>query len=172
MEIFQTYETTIFSRDLDLGATVLVIPARSLRGGITPNLHFAAESLFAAQLDPYGSERSYIDPQQFASMLSQPMAARDAAETLAFASYVLTARIIPFESSPLGAESLASIAASSVKAGTVTLGATVGYIAAGSTPFLLITVPLGIILCGASVSFARWMEDNRNIIWKRLSGLR
>jgi hypothetical protein len=89
-----------------------------------------------------------------------------------FAEYVSYARVIPFEQSPLGAESLAAIAANAVKGGTVTIGATIGFIAAGPTSLLLITVPAGIILCGAAVSFSKWIEENRSVIWSKLLGVR
>jgi hypothetical protein len=171
MDFIQTYETTITSPDNRLSATVLVIPARSFR--LAPldrkdSLELVANILFNAKLHD-GTTVPYIDIQQFVKVFRSGESRDHEDEALQFATYVANARIIPFESSPLGAEALASIAAASVKAGPVTLGATVGFIAAGPTPFLLITVPLGIILCGASVSFAKWMVENRNAIWDRLA---
>lgn len=74
----------------------------------------------------------------------------------AFAEYLISARIIPFEQSPLSAESLGNIAASTSVTG---VGAVVGYLIAGPTPLLLITVPAGIIICGAAAGVARGLED-------------
>ena len=166
MEILQTYETTLTSADGRYSLTVLVIPARSY--GSLENTEFALKEvsgyLFGTKMiTPFPA----VHPEMMMGVLTAPNIPPDRNLQL-FASYVTFARIIPFEQSPLGAESLASIAVSSLKAGTIGLGATVGYVAAGPTPFLLITVPLGIVLCGASVSFAKWLEENRKFIWNKL----
>lgn len=174
MEFLQTYETTVASPESGLSATVLVIPARSFR--LEPlddkyTLDRVAATLFNAKVNDY-SGGPYIDVPQFAAQIfGKPDSPDQEQQALQFATYVACARIIPFESSPLGPESLASIAAGAVKGGEVGLGAAVGFIVAGPTPFLLITVPLGIIVCGASVSFAKWMVENRDRIWNKLTGL-
>ena len=169
MTFVQTYETTVSDPKSGLSASILVIPARSF--GMGPldgefRLQWVAQSLFGGVVE---RTAPYIEPYDFANLIgSQIPYSNVDDQLLEFSTYVANARIIPFESSPLGAESLSGISAAA-KAGTVSLGATIGYIAAGPTPFLLITVPLGIILCGASVSFAKWMEENRNTIWAKLS---
>ncbi len=176
LELLQTYETTIIDSSDYLSATFFVIPARSLRSdGHNPYDLQGVAAFLSAEVR---HETTFIDPNEFVQVLvpkhriesespGQPIN-RPNHMDLAFANYVANARVVPFERSPLGAESLSSIAASSVKAGTITLGATVGYLSAGPTPFLLVAVPLGIVLCGASVSMAKWLEENRNRIWNRL----
>jgi hypothetical protein len=171
MDILQTYETTISSDSGTYSLTALVIPARTY-GHLAPNgfsLHEVGEYLFEGKVEEIGRTHQ-IPMDRFVAMLAsrQHDGPYPSDELLLFANYAATARIIPFEQSPLGADSLASIATSSVKAGTITLGATVGFLSAGPTPFLPITVPLGIVLCGASVSFAKWLEENRKPIWNRL----
>lgn len=131
-------------------------------------LQWVAQNLFEVTLQ---KTAPYIEPYDFANVIgSQPPNSYVIDELLEFSTYVANARVVPFEGSPLGAESLSSIAAAA-KAGAVGLGATIGYMAAGPTPLLLITVPLGIVLCGASISFAKWLDQNRNKIWNKLSGL-
>ena len=171
MDILQTYETTIASPNAGLSATIFVIPARSFRMGQLDGefkLQWVAQTLFEVTLE---RTAAYIEPYDFANVIgAQPLYSNVHDDLLEFSTYVANARVVPFESSPPGAESLSGIAAAA-KAGAVGLGATIGYMAAGPTPFLLITVPLGIVLCGASISFAKWMEQNRNKIWNKLSGL-
>jgi hypothetical protein len=65
---------------------------------------------------------------------------------LEFAKALVEEPLVPFEQSPLGAVSLAGIA----RAGAVATGTYVGFIVAGSSPLLLITVPAGMIICGAA----------------------
>jgi hypothetical protein len=180
VKLTQTYQTTIADEENGHSATVWVIPARSLDRevqellGYGDRLHRVAETFFDAHVE-YGAALPYITPAHLALVLGEPVLITNesivkGSKGLAeFCTQLAYARIIPFESSPLGAESLATLAANSVKAGTVTLGATVGFIAAGKTPLLLITVPLGIVLCGASVSFAKWIEENRTKVWSKMS---
>lgn len=166
MEVLQTYETTVRDTKGRLGFSVFVIPARCSRfrdlGDPNPVWWAVAETL-GYKFDP--KEPAEIQSLVYLILQGSYGAADD---LLPFSTYVAYARIIPFETSPLGAESLATIASSSAKARTVAMGATVGYFAAGTTPLLLITVPLGIVLCGAAVSFAKWLDENREIIWRKL----
>jgi hypothetical protein len=168
MEIVQTYETTIGDSTGMFSLSVLVIPARAYQTVPPDQVKGFAGFLFESE-NKGGIKWLEPAPQVRPDMLLDVIGGNtDAEEARFFASYAACARVIPFEQSPLGAESLASIAVSSVKAGTIGLGATVGFLAAGQTPFLLITVPLGIVLCGVSVSFAKWLEENRTRIWDKL----
>lgn len=74
-------------------------------------------------------------------------------------------RLIPFQESPLDLHSLADLA---IKATGVGLGAYVGFVASGGTPLILITVPAGMILCGAAAGFGRALEEG---LRTRLLGL-
>ncbi len=81
------------------------------------------------------------------------------------AEYATMANIIPFESSPLSGESLGNL----VNIAGYGIGAYVGIVTAGSTPLLFITVPLGMIICGAAAGVARALEEGlKNKILKLL----
>lgn len=172
MQVVQAYETTILDTSGKYGFKCITIPSRSA----LPRLDADSESnqrVVADLLEVKLAKSVSVD--QIVSYLGRILAADNNEEYteqhLAFAQYASYARVIPFEQSPLGAESLAGIAANAVKAGAVTLGATIGLMAAGGTPFVLITVPAGIILCGAAVSFSKWAEENREKIWSKLLGV-
>ena len=79
-----------------------------------------------------------------------------ASETWAFAEQVAFARLIPMEQSPLDLESLASLV---TKASAVGIGAYAGFVIAGGTPLLLITVPTGMIIFGAASGVAKALEE-------------
>src|ERR1035438_3404354 len=113
MDFIQIYETTITSPDNGLSATVLVIPARSfpqkLFDGPQPFFEIA-EGFLNFKVD-HISPYPYIDPVEFARIFQVDGQPVNSEEAIVFATYIANARIVPFESSPLGAESLASIAA-------------------------------------------------------------
>jgi len=160
-DLVQLYDTTIASSGSDLATRFLVIPKRSLSDKQVLN----SWSDLAARLELSVLERSsdvsvprfaltsilldeYADPAhlRFRALLrgESPHA------PLAVDQFVerLTAdNLIPFEESPLAAMSLLDIAKMVAGGGT---GAIIGLVAAGPTPLLLITVPLGIVLCGAA----------------------
>src|SRR5262249_29369501 len=75
---------------------------------------------------------------------------------LRFAEKVSFEPLIPFEGSPLTSESLAKLATTATGAG---FGAFVGFVAFGSGPLLLITVPAGMVICGAAKGIAQALED-------------
>jgi hypothetical protein len=170
MEFLQTYETRVTDDTGRFSLTVLTIPARSFGRfeKFSPNPAAIAEVLGGRYIPIY---RESID-EALLRVLVTPLVLRtqagnydpDLEDRRTFAEHVAEAPIVPFEHSPLGGESLAKIA----KAGPAGLGAVVGYLAAGSTPYLLIAVPLGIVLCGASMSFAKWLEKNYNRIWANI----
>jgi hypothetical protein len=176
MEFIQTYETTIVSPKTDLSATVLVIPVRTLGFDFesrSNKIEYATTLLgFPDVLLPEPTEAPLLSIGEVARLL-RPVNHRVgdlpiSANELEFAGYVANAPIVPFEHSPLGADSLINIAANAAKVGSLGVGASVGLVAGGHTPYILITVPLGIVLCGASFSLAKWLEENRNFIWSRL----
>lgn len=77
-------------------------------------------------------------------------------EVRAFAEYVTLEKLVPFEKSPLDAQSFANIATT---ASPWVVGAVMGFVAAGPTlPLLLVTVPLGIILCQTAKAVAEGLE--------------
>lgn len=81
------------------------------------------------------------------------------AEALAFGNLIL------FRESPLDLHSLANIA---LKATGVGVGTYVGFVVSGGTLLALLTVPLGIIVCGAAMGVGKALEQGLN---KRLLNL-
>lgn len=63
-----------------------------------------------------------------------------------FAEYLTFAPVVPIERSPLEGLSLDQI----VQTGGTGVGAYIGIVVAGATPLLFITVPAGMIICGAA----------------------
>lgn len=72
-----------------------------------------------------------------------------------FISYLVDESIVPMEQSPLSTVSLQNLG----KASGITIGAYMGFVVAGSTPLLFITVPAGMILCGASYGIAFGLQE-------------
>lgn len=170
MSIVQVYETTILETDKNLAFNFIIFPSRSLKQEVVDLLNSSVNTTQA--LVDYLELRdfSYIEQHSIdqlsldiADILSRETG-KDVELCKAFSQYLAYSRIIPFEQSPLTPDALATIA----KGGSIALGATIGYVVAGSTPFLLITVPAGIVLCGAAYSFSKWIEENRNEIWKKV----
>jgi hypothetical protein len=122
----------------------LVAPAANYFYTISPSyLPAALASLLsrASQPDPFSwaatqqpSGQIWIDPN-----------------SIGFAEYVAFCEFIPIEESPLRSKALITAAAAT--------GAKIGLIAGGTTPFVLVTVPVGIILCTAGVIFGQALGE-------------
>jgi hypothetical protein len=172
MKISQVYETTVTDVDTGLSASFVVLPKRC--ASFEPTDDSARELSELLGLE-------YLAPLRtgglntIASMLLtyDPAAdsGRDARELIAaiqerykntsaehqdFADYVYMSRIVPFESSPLSAESLGSLVTS---ASGVGMGAYAGFIIASSTPMMFVLVPAGMILFGAAAGVATALEQ-------------
>lgn len=174
----QCYETTVYGNDTNLpesfGAKILIIPTSAL----TPDWNSSlAHSRIPSEIDSEfgGYHQSFAD-FELKDVLRQVLLHAYGHPSLnkenqleEFIFYLMAARIVPFESSPLEGNSLATIVAS---AGKIGLGGTVGLITCDGSPFALITVPLGIILVGAANSFAYWLHENREKIWNKIFGFR
>lgn len=165
MEPTQLYETAIYNRDRGQAFRFLTVPARALvEREIPSEVDELADALgFKPIRGPEGRPARRIAPVEAWSLPFvidaalgrfpdfpfefyfdplEPM--RPRREPSPFAQYVTYVPVIPFESSPLGAKSLAELATAS---GSV--GAAVGYSATGDLLVLLL-VPAGIIVCGAA----------------------
>jgi hypothetical protein len=77
-------------------------------------------------------------------------------EYFEFAAYLAMTPVVPFENSPLSAESLGNLL---TKAGGYGVGAYIGFITGGTTPLLFITVPAGMVICGAAAGIGRGLEE-------------
>jgi hypothetical protein len=90
-------------------------------------------------------------------------------EKTEFALYLIQAEIVPFENSPLEGVSLEKLL---TNVSAVGLGGYIGFVVAGSSPLLFITVPAGMIICGAASGLARGLEDGLRRRIKNLIGYR
>lgn len=155
MELTQLYETTLAEAGLGLSFSVLVVPARSFPEGHTPELPDLAGSL---ELDLQTGPQSVAElPSAIVAVLRGEISqgSRAGEPEYEFAEAVAFDEVIPFEFSPLDARSLASIVTGSGAA-----GAAVGFVVgAGVPPLLLITVPAGMIVCGAAAGIAAALEQ-------------
>lgn len=77
-------------------------------------------------------------------------------------------RLIPFQESPIDLHSLGELA---LKATGVGFGAYIGFVAFAGTPFVMITVPAGMILCGAAAGFGRALEEGLRARILKLMGV-
>lgn len=177
MATVQMYETTVLETSEQYGFKFVVFPSRSLAEEVSDLIAQSENAPKAIAEYLRLRDFEYIERHSIDTLSTDiaEIIRREKDDELEryrpFAQYIAYTKLVPIEESPLGAEALATIAASSVKAGTVTVGVTVGFIVAGATPFLLITVPLGIILCGSAISFAKWVEENRTAVWSKLFGI-
>ena len=76
-----------------------------------------------------------------------------------FVEHLAYDKVVPFEESPLSLASLATIANAGTKAGAVGIGFAVGLVAGYGSAFVLVTVPAGIILCGAAIAVAKALQE-------------
>lgn len=126
---------------LDLKIAAIVRP-----GHLIPALGACLAGTPPERIVELSRERSQPQPSQFAPQ-----------EFLDFAEYIVLARLIPFAESPLGIASLGSIIATG-SGGAI--GAFVGIAVVGAaTPLLFVTVPAGIILCGAAMGVAEGLQE-------------
>jgi hypothetical protein len=164
MNLIQIYETTISDAAGRLVMTCLVLPARSLVVNdrpakpeqvrqaldlkelkrVSPSaLPYALGSLLAAN-----EENQAL--QVYQTLLESPMQKAQEVlgpDILSFSESACFEELIPFENSPLEPAALASLVK---KASTTALGAYIGFVAVGPSPLLFISVPAGIIICGAA----------------------
>jgi len=73
-----------------------------------------------------------------------------------FAELICFDTAIPFENSPLSAESLAKLV---THASGPAIGAFVAFVICGSTPLLFVAVPAGMLICGAAKGVATALEE-------------
>jgi hypothetical protein len=170
MDPTQVYETTIYNREQRGEAfTFATVPVRSLRDGELPSVDEVARTLALRPIRGEGPRATRITPVEAWSLPFLVDAAlgrypdypfelafyfdpleprRPRRGPSQFAQYLTYEPVIPFESSPLGAKSLAALVT-----GATTVGAALGY-AATREPIVLLTVPAGLVLGGAAVGAA------------------
>ncbi|WP_141340267.1 hypothetical protein [Bradyrhizobium sp. USDA 3458] len=162
MNIPQSYETIVFDEGRTYGFHMFVVPWRS----VPPTFSNKSIELLSKDIkltDPIDISPAYLphaltalvpegDPLPNVESFNELRVAFGAAgrrPEFKFAQQVAFARIVPFESSPLTAEALASILVSGVAgAGAVGIGAKLGIVAFGATtgPALLLAAAGGIVV--------------------------
>jgi hypothetical protein len=180
MKMLQMYETTIMSGESQHAMHVVVVPRRSEPTDDNAEPMRILDALDLAKLAPTNPSDL---AKHLALMLSPDVSARDLPQALGtvtqgsdpsyqptpsdvrFAEFVAFERVIPFEESPLSLESLAKIVTTATGAG---LGAFVGFVAFGSGPLLFVSVPAGMLICGAARGVAQALEEGlreRLLVW-------
>ncbi|WP_447599967.1 hypothetical protein [Nitrospira sp. Nam80] len=176
MKTLQIYETTIIAETSQHAAHIVVLPSRSFRefnsdmpvGDILPELGMR---LITAQINPSNITRalavalsSSVSTEEVDQLLVSASngkiemrsgVAVVAASDLTFAEVVGFDDVIPIEQSPLKAEALVTLVTKASGAG---VGAFVGFVAFGASPMLLVTVPAGMIICGAAKGVSDALE--------------
>jgi hypothetical protein len=175
MEILQIYETTVISKSSDHELAVVVIPGRSLPQDIPVETVLqelrikkhasTSPSTIARDLAVILSPR--LSDQNAFQILRETVVApitqqkpspefQPSEDDVSFAEYVSFKPVIPVEESPLSLDSLANLA----RVGGVTIGAYVGFVAFGSSPpLLMISVPTGMIICGAAYAVGQALQE-------------
>lgn len=171
MRLGQTYETTLVSHDNQYAVRIISIPARAIHEAyrnILDDLARATEAFDGQLMQPIPSLMRL--PVAVSAIVENPSDARYAvfrmlsaiehpqtdtfsSSILAFAEQISYAELIPFETSPISLHTLADIA--SYGATTAT---SVGLVAITHNPWLLITVPTGIVLCGAAQGVSKGLK--------------
>jgi hypothetical protein len=173
----QTYESTIYDRDSGRAFTFVVVPSRSVAGREFESLHDAATRLGFAVLPegvaarggppplrpvpsyalPFAIEYTFVSPTDYGDQLRWSLGMSDSRiyardEPSQFAQYLAFSPVVPVESSPLSSKSLGDLAAAGGG-----LGGALGAYVTGD-PLLLLTIPTGIIVCGAARGISQALE--------------
>ncbi len=193
MKVVQAYQTTIWDTDANADRSVhfVVLPARSLHQGTVPTTMDGIQTLFdldqVIQLNSVSLMARTLagilaqtDSETFLGTTSEESPEGVPAfppppplpDLFRLAEVAVFADIVPIEASDLGGHSLADLFLKAATAGPVHLGALAAYASAGGTPFLILAVPAGIILCGAASSFVKWFDEHRDKIFHTLFGLK
>jgi hypothetical protein len=184
--VSQIYETELWWREAQTGVRLVVVPARSLETATILNNPWdvLAELQLEQLSDPISASTL---PLAVASVLKEadnpPAAAQhfnlarahleafatDHSGLLEFAEYVSYADVVPFESSPLSPDSLGKILTAGSGAG---IGAGVALmVAGGPTPLLFVTVPAGMIVCGAAMGVSEALQKGLRYKILKLMGV-
>jgi hypothetical protein len=178
--VAQFYETTIHDRDSARAFSFVVVPARSVRDREVPPADLVAHQLgfrdapearprrwppvgrvapwllpFAIDLALGRDEEEFYrwGPFFLEEHLFGPRHRRaERAGPSAFAQYLAYAPVVPFESSPLAPKALSDLAAAGGGIG----GALGAYVT--GDPLLLLTIPAGIVVCGAARGVGQALE--------------
>lgn len=172
MDVAQFYQATVGDRDSGFAVQILAVSSRyvsldknlpglsdrlglrtvfMMEGG-EESLESAIEAILVART-PSEARRFLLGLDGYPGRITDQVALREwRYEARTFARHVATADIIPLETSALDVRSLLEILRhTAVQRPDIPVGAAVGLVAAGYSPLVLLTVPLGIILVGAAI---------------------
>ncbi len=167
MDPTQLYETTIYDRDGGQAFSFVTVPARSLVPTRTPS--FVQELAQELSIRPADAPGRLLDPLEAWSLpffLDVSMGLREGTESFGwvslpvtvatappspFAQYLTYAPVVPFESSPLAAKSLAELIVGGGASGAV------GYVS--GHPFLVLYVAAGIVICRGAHGLGRGVAE-------------
>jgi len=165
MQISHIFENTVIEKESDLAAQFLVVPDRSFSN---PSLLEADQLLKVLHIKNVKKLRPTEMVSYFSLMLAKddPEIIKDQPQVLKeklygskyfdFAEQLIFGKHVPFEHSPIELESLGNLVA---KASGIGVGAYVGFVISGTSPLLLLTVPAGMVICGAAAGVSRALED-------------
>jgi hypothetical protein len=154
VDVAQYFDTTIAERRLGSAIRFISVPARAV--SVPDTLLSPNAAMDVLGFVSFGRLAS-IDELSAAlaeMVTSQIVEGGESSEAANFTAYCLNKPLIPFEQSPLDLTSLTGL----LTASGVGIGAFVGYVAAGGTPLIIITVPAGMVICGAAAAVAKGLE--------------
>ena len=186
MSSVQVYETTVTDGAGNWIARIAVFPQRAFHERQVPTGEASLRELFGFTTFQQLETVSAL-PRVLAVLLAQdeveqfPYPSSGAPSTLSlpppsvvepalfkFAEELSFTEVVPFESSPLSLQSLASIALKAAQGGATPLGAVTAFVAVGPTPLLLVAVPAGIVLCGSAIAFGKWLDQHRDEFFTKI----
>jgi len=187
MSSVQVYETTVTDGEGNWIARIAVFPQRAFHEQQVPTDETSLRAFFGFT-EFHQLETASVLPRVLASLLTQDEVEQQFAyppsgapsilslpppsvvepALFEFAEELSFTEIVPFESSPLSLQSLASIALKAAQGGATPLGAVTAFVAVGPTPLLLVAVPLGIVLCGGAVAFGKWLDQHREELFTKI----
>jgi len=189
MNIAQIYETTITDSDRNWLARFLVFPQQAFYEHEVPTDEPSLREIFGfTELQPLDTasalpralavllaedrEEQFVTAGRRPPLPSLPPSSVIDTTLFNFAEELSFAEVVPFESSLLSLQSLASITLKAAKAGAVPLGAVTALVAVGQNPALLVAVPAGIVLCGGAIAVSKWFDQHRDEILSKVFRLK
>lgn len=172
----QAWESTVILAEGRFRAKILVLPYRSLKTNWQQklNLDNPVGSIASAIPDTSITQYSSVDVgKALLQVFTQeyPAFHEESEDLLAeYVALLANAKVVPIQQNPLNLESVATVATNIGKTSAYALGGTVGLMAGQGTPFVLITVPLGIILVGAARTFSSWLEKHGEKLLNKFFG--
>lgn len=190
MKSVQAYETTVADDERTKIARFVVFPQRAFLNNQVPTAETELREFFSLSEFRKLENASEL-PRALAALLaaddlrdlptpqteSQPIPSLSSPAVIkpdlfAFAEELSFAQVVPFESSLLSLQAMATIFLKAAKGGAVPLGAVAALVAVGTTPALLVAVPAGIVLCGGAIAFGKWVDENRDEVFSKVFGLK